>query len=221
VDSVIYTCQHLPPLLIYLLVAAFLFLESSGIPLVNTTLLLFTGALAALGRVSLALLLVAAILGSALGACSGYGLGRRYGEALLLRLAHLLRVKKQKVMMAERWFQGAGARTVFLSRIVPYIRPYACLLAGISAMPFLRFLFAACSGSVLWCVGCLIVGWELGPRWKLALDMVRASTWPAIGVLLLLIIASFYVQRRLARSLKRRLDDNAEVQAREEDLLEV
>lgn len=220
-DFVIQAYQHLSPLPICLLVAVFLLLESSGIPLINTTLLLFTGALAAMGRVNLELLMLMAVLGSTLGACSAYLLGKYYGEPLLLRLARLLRVHEQKVLGAERWFQRAGARMIFISRIVPYIRPFACFPAGMSAMPFPRFLCAAFAGSLIWCISCLIVGWEMGPRWQLALSLVQTYTWPAIGVLLLLVIAYLFAQRRLTRYVQRRLNENTEVQACEQDLLEV
>jgi membrane protein DedA with SNARE-associated domain len=221
VDFAVHTYQHLSPLIIYLLVAAFLLLESSGIPLINTTLLLFTGAMAALGRLNLAVLMIVAISGSTLGACSAYALGRHYGEALLLRLARLLRIDAQKVLLAERWFQKAGGRMVFVSRIVPYIRPFSCFPAGISGMPLLRFLLAACSGSVIWCVTFLIVGWELGPRWKIALHLVHDYTLPAVGTLIALAVVYFFAQRRFARFVKKRLQVEEEETAQDHDLLEV
>lgn len=213
--------QHLSPLPTCLLVAVFLLLESSGIPIINTTLLLFTGALAALGRVGLTWLMVVAIVGSTLGACLAYVLGRHYGEALLLRVARLLRIDERKVLLAERGFLRAGGRMIFISRIVPYIRPFACFPAGIFAMPFPRFLFAAFSGSVIWCVTMLVLGWELGPRWEVALHLIQSYTLPALGVLLLLAIAYFFVQRKITRYVKMRLEEVEEAQAQEEELLEV
>ncbi len=212
--------QHLSPLPTCLLVAVVLLLESSGIPIINTTLLLFTGALAALGRVSLAWLIVVAMTGSTLGACLAYFLGRHYGEPLLLRLARLLRVDERKVLLAERGFLKAGGRMIFISRMVPYIRPFACFPAGISAMPFPRFLFAAFSGSLIWCVTMLVVGWELGPRWEIALQLIQTYTLPALGALLLLAVVYVFVQRKINRYVKMRLGEGEEAPVREE-LLEV
>src|SRR5207245_10586432 len=111
-NFIIHILHHIPPYLIYLLVAGTLLLESSGIPIINTTLLLFVGALAAMGELNIGLLVCAAITGSTLGACSAYGLGRRYGEPLLTRLTTLLHVDTGKVQTAERWFQRAGTRMV-------------------------------------------------------------------------------------------------------------
>lgn len=219
-DFILTLYQHLSPLPTCLLVAVFLLLESSGIPVINTTLLLFTGALAALGRVNLGWLMVAAVSGSTLGACLAYVLGRHYGEFLLVRLGRLLRIDQRKVLLAERWFLRAGGRMILISRLVPYIRPFACFPAGISAMPFPRFLLMACSGSLIWCVALLTVGWELGPRWQIALQLVQTSTLPTLGVLLLLALASFLVRRKVNRYMRKRLDESEETRSQKEDLIE-
>ena len=217
----IHVYQHVPPSLVYVLVAALLLLESTGIPVINTTLLLFTGAMAAQGRLDLGLLMFAALVGSTLGACCAYGLGRRYGEKLLVRLARFLRIDVQKVLLAERWFQRAGGRMIFLSRILPYIRPFACFPAGIYSMPFLRFLAAAISGSLIWCVAMLTVGWELGPRWKLALHLVQTYTLPTLCALLLLLVIYFFARRAVNAYVRRRLSAGAEKAENKRDLLEV
>ncbi|HEX7737925.1 MAG TPA: DedA family protein [Ktedonobacteraceae bacterium] len=221
-DFVTHTYQHIPSALIYLLVAVLLCLESTGIPLINTTALLFTGAMAAQGKLDLALLMLVALLGSTAGACCAYGLGRRYGEKLLFRLARLLRIKEEKMILAQRWFQHAGGRMIFLSRVLPYIRPFACFPAGIASMPFPRFLLAAASGSLTWCVTMLIVGWELGPSWKQALFLVQTYSLPTLGVLLLLLVIYFFARRALNNYLKQRLSvETDEESAEERDLLGV
>lgn len=219
-DFAIHVYQHIPSSLIYLLVATLLLLESSGIPVINTTVLLFTGAMAAQGRLDLGLLIFAALVGSTLGACCAYALGRRYGEKLWLRLARLLRIDERKMVLAERWFQRAGGRMIFFSRILPYIRPFACFPAGIAGMSFLRFLLAAASGSAVWCVAFLVVGWELGPRWKLALHLVQSYTLPTLGALLLLLVIYLFARRALNNYLKKRLGVGAETPVRDHDLLE-
>lgn len=213
--------QQIPPALIYFVVAGLLLLESTGVPVINTTALLFTGALAAQGKLELSLLIVAALAGSILGACCAYGLGRRYGEKLLLRLARLLHIDEQKMLLAERWFYRAGGKMIFLSRILPYIRPFACFPAGITAMPFLRFLLAAGSGSAIWCVTFLLLGWSLGPRWKLAMHLVQMYTLPTLGTLLLLLVLYLFVRRSFNSYVKKRLSFDEEEDPKKRDLLEV
>src|SRR2546421_846093 len=104
-NQILHFITHANPLLIYLIVAIILLLESSAVPIVNSTLLLFTGALVSLGHLNFWILAFAAILGSISGACLAYIIGIRGGRRLFLRLAGIFRISEQKVDMAERWFQ--------------------------------------------------------------------------------------------------------------------
>ena len=195
--------HHTNPLLIYVIVGIILLLESSGIPIVNSTLLLLTGALASLGQLDIVVLAFASITGSILGACLAYVIGLKGGARLLHRAeAARLPIDTKKIRAVEDWFHGAGARMIFFSRIIPYIRPFSCFPAGISRMPFRRFLAAASSGSVTWCIAMLTIGWNLGHRWRLALYLMRIYTVPVVLVIVLVAVAYFVV--RLA--IKRRLD---------------
>src|SRR5438874_10889938 len=107
-NDIIHLITHADPLLIYFIVAMFLLLESSAVPIINSTLLLFTGALANLGHLDFWALAIVSILGSISGACLAYIIGRRGGRRLFLRLVGIFHVSEQKVNMAERWFQKKG-----------------------------------------------------------------------------------------------------------------
>lgn len=205
VGFVVQTFQHIPPVLVYMLLAVFLLLESSGIPLLNTTLLLCTGALAALGSLNLGLLMFVSITGSVLGACLAYGLGRRYGERFLFRVARFLHIKEQRIALIESWFQKTGAGMIFISRIVPYIRPFSCFPAGIAGMPFVRFLLAVLIGSTIWCVTFLLLGWVLGPQWRMVIHMMRFYTIPTLIGLAILLLIYLLFRRTINRSVKKHL----------------
>jgi membrane protein DedA with SNARE-associated domain len=187
VHSVTHFIMHASPLLICVIVAVMLGLESSGIPIVNTTLLLLVGALASMGHISLWELAIATIGGSTAGACLAYIVGKAGGRRALLRLSLLLHIDRHRIQAAENWFQKSGAWMIFLSRMLPYVRPFACFPAGISQMNFTRFLLAALAGSTVWCLAILAVGWSLGRRWGLAVHLIRQYTLPAIGVIILLL----------------------------------
>ena len=190
-EHAIYTLSHISPILIYGLVLFILLLESSGVPILNTTLLLFTGALASMGHLNIWLLGLTAISGSVAGACLAYGIGARGGRNLFFRLAALLHIEREKMNMTERWFHRSGVWMVFLSRVTPYIRPFSCFPAGITHMPFPRFFISVLSGSILWCIGILYVGWMLGRRWGLALAFVRHYTIPTLIAIILLIALGY------------------------------
>ena len=194
------------PLVIYSIVALTLCLESTGIPIANTTLLLLTGAMTSFGHLNLWILIVVAILGSVVGACSAYIIGARGGRPAFLRLATLFRVDEQKVIFTERWFQKAGIWMILAARILPYVRPFACFFGGITNIPFQRFFVAALVGSTIWCIAIVQIGAILGPHWTLALLLISKYTLPTIAVLLLLtalyILVRFVWHRVLQRSVQ-------------------
>ncbi len=177
---------HISPILIYLLVA-FLLLESTGFPVTNNTLLLLLGAMSALGYLNIELLIISALVGSIAGACCAYWVGMRGGRKLVLRLARFFHVNEQRIGIMDSWFQKSGYWMIFLSRMTPFVRPFACFPAGIAHMNFKRFLLAASSGSLIWCIVLPIIGWMLGPRWKIALHLMQRYTLVTIlGIVLLL-----------------------------------
>jgi membrane protein DedA with SNARE-associated domain len=217
---------HTSPLLIYLIVVVVLALESSGVPVANNTLLLFTGALASMGHLDIWGLGSAAMLGSCMGACLAYLLGVKGGRKILLRVAAFFRVKEEKVSIAERWFQQSGMWMIFVSRMTPYVRPFACFPAGISRMPFVRFIISAVAGSIIWCAAMLIIGWNLGHRWQLALHAIQYYTLPTLCVVGAIPLIYIFLLYRLKRHLRTRLQaggqkKNAETEAKGRNLLEV
>lgn len=193
---------HTSPLVIYMLVLVILMLESTGIPIANNTLLLLTGALASLNHVNIWVLGIVAITGSIAGACIAYGIGLHGGKKVFRRIAAFFHIETQKVQMTEQWFQKSGSWMIFASRMTPYVRPFACFLGGISHMPFVRFFVAALSGSIIWCVALLYLGWSLGRRWPLALRLLQHYTLPTIGIVLLLIAGYIAVMVLVKRRLK-------------------
>jgi membrane protein DedA with SNARE-associated domain len=206
-NLVVHLIHNTNPLWVYPIVGVFLLLESSGIPIVNSTLLLLTGALASLGHLNIVALAVVSIVGSVTGACLAYMIGQCGGGRLLLRAATRLRIDTRKIQLLEQWFHRAGARMIFFSRIIPYIRPFSCFPAGIARMPFRRFFAAAASGSVVWCVGMLALGWNVGRRWKLALSLAQSYTIPAVLVILLLLVVYCVVKMTIKRRLDARLQE--------------
>lgn len=219
-NVLIHASHHINPLLLCLFVGVILLLESSGIPILNTSLLLFAGAVASFGHVNVVVLALVAIVGSTAGACLAYLIGLRGGEPALRRLMSRLRIDPQKIEKANRWFSNAGgARMIFLSRIIPYVRPFACFFGGIARMPFRRFFIAVLSGSIVWCTAIISVGWSLGRRWPEALYLFQTYTLPTLGVIALAVavflLARFAINRRLHRQQAAR--DQAEAERQQSD----
>lgn len=203
--SLIYFVLHTNPFFIYLIVALALALESSGIPIVNSTLLLLTGALAASAHFNIVILALAAIVGSVGGACSAYAIGAHGKRQTMLRLAFFFHLDQQKVHLFEHWFQKYGIWMVFASRIIPYIRPFTCFPAGFSHTNFTRFFISVTLGSLLWCTAMLYLGWSLGRRWALALHLIQSYTIPVLALLALFVVLYWIIMRFLKRRITARL----------------
>ena len=144
----------------------------------------------------------------------------------MLSVSSRLRINAQRIDKAERWFHRAGGRMIFISRVTPYIRPFACFPAGMTRMPFRRFFMAASGGSILWCSVILSIGWTLGRHWKMAFNFMEAYTLPALGLLVLIIAAFFLVKHAIKRRLCDQMEDvsDAEFDGEKQDsrdLLEV
>ncbi len=201
----VHTLLHTSPLLIYLLVAIILCLESTGVPLVNNTLLLLTGAFASMGYLNIEVLIISATIGSIVGACCAYWLGMRGGRRILLRFAAIFHVHRHKIQAMDNWFQRSGFWMIFLSRMAPYIRPFACIPAGITHMERKKFLLAASAGSILWCIALPSIGWALGRRWTIALYFLQQYTLPTLLVVAAFIVLYVLVMRRVKHNVNARL----------------
>ena len=211
---------HANPILIYMLVAIVLMLESCGVPIANNTLLLLTGALAALGYLNIRILIPVAIMGSISGACLAYIIGTYGSRRTFLHVATILHVNRQKMDMTKRWFQKAGPWMIFFSRMTPYVRPFTCFLGGITHLPFSRFCMAALGGSIIWCVVMLQIGMALGARWHVALFLMQRYTIPSLAALILGIMLYFCFARAIKRHIYQRLQKEVSPQVSENEQTE-
>ncbi len=205
VHTIMHLLLHTSPLLIYLVVAVLLALESTGIPIVNSTLLLLMGALAAAGHFNIVSLVIVSIAGSVGGACIAYTIGARTGRRIMLRLALFFHLDRRRISLFERWFQRYGIWMVFASRIIPYLRPFACFPAGFSRTNFARFVVGVMVGSAIWCTGMLAIGWSLGRHWVLALPLIQRYTVPALGSIALLLVLYYFGSRVFKQRIEDRL----------------
>lgn len=216
---------HTNPLWVYILVPVILLLESTGVPIINSTLLLFTGALASQGHFNIWVLGSGAMIGSIIGAVIAYHIGASGGRHVLLRMMRFFRIDVRKLELVEGWFRRFGIGLVFWSRIIPYIRPYSCFPAGMTHMHFVPFFTSAALGSIVWCSVALAVGWHLGKRWELAVRLLQEYTLPTLcGIALLLVlylVASYYIKRFISARLQATTDATSAEQSSGSDLLGV
>ena len=137
-------------------------LESFGIPLPGETALVSAAAFAAMGRINIVGVIVAAALGAIVGDNAGYWLGRKGGVALLHRHGRRVGLDEAKIARAHRFFERHGAQTVFLGRFIALLRSWAAVLAGVACMPYRTFTIYNALGGVVWATLFGVLGYLFG-----------------------------------------------------------
>ena len=150
----------------YFGVAGLMALESACIPLPSEIIMPFAGYLASTGRFNLMLAATAGAIGCNIGSTLAYLVGARGGRAAVTRFGLYILLDTHDLDRAERFFARFGGAAVFAARLLPVIRTFIALPAGIARMPQLEFQVATFAGSWPWCFGLAYVGKVLGDRWN-------------------------------------------------------
>ncbi len=190
----------LPPLLVYLVVAGVVGVESIGVPLPGE-IVLVTAALLTTGHVvDPWWVAAAAAAGAIIGDSIGYGIGRRGGRPLLARLGRRYpkHLGPAQVDRAERIFQRHGVWAVFFGRFVALLRILAGPLSGALHVPYPRFLVANAAGGIVWAS---VTTWGVYFVGRVADTWLRGFSWVALAVALVTGLGStLYLRHRAARA---------------------
>jgi membrane protein DedA with SNARE-associated domain len=150
----------------YLGVMLLMGIESACIPLPSEVIMPFAGYLVYRGQFNLFLAATAGALGCNLGSIVAYEIGRYGGRPLVERYGSYIFMGHHELERAEQFFQRFGAAAVFIGRLLPVIRTFIALPAGIGKMPRIRFHIYTFVGSWPWCFALAWVGMKLGERWE-------------------------------------------------------
>jgi membrane protein DedA with SNARE-associated domain len=148
-------------------VAVFLLmtLESACIPIPSEAIMLFAGFSVSNGELTLFGVVAAGVLGNLAGSWIAYAVGY-YGRLDLLEKNKLIHISPKHLKWADDWFERYGTATVFFSRMLPIIRTFISLPAGVAKMPFWRFTAFTLLGSIPWVLALAIVGEKVGENWE-------------------------------------------------------
>jgi membrane protein DedA with SNARE-associated domain len=142
-------------------------IESACIPLPSEVIMPFSGYLVSTGRFSLWAVGVAGALGCNLGSLVAYYIGARGGRPLVERYGRYALVTRHDLQMADRFFARYGEWAVFIARLLPVVRTFIALPAGISRMNVWRFHLYTFLGSLPWCLALAYAGMKLGSRYTM------------------------------------------------------
>lgn len=200
-STVVSTVLSLSGSLAYAVIGLLAFGEAAafvGLFLPGETALLLGGVLAATGRVSLPVLLVVAAAAAVLGDSVGYEVGRRGGSPL--RRSRLgRRIGEQRWTRAERFVLRRGGPAVLLGRWVGVLRALVPALAGMTGMPYRRFLVWNLAGGVTWATTVVLAGYATGAAWRSAAHYF-SRVGLVLAVVAVLAALGWWLVRRRKRS---------------------
>ncbi len=149
----------------YLGIALLMAIESACIPLPSEIIMPFSGYLVSTGRFNFFLGATAGAIGCNLGSSVAYAVGYYGGRPLVEKWGSYILISRRDLELVDRFFARFGSITVFISRLLPVVRTFIALPAGIARMPQLKFQLYTFIGSWPWCFALAYIGEQLGARW--------------------------------------------------------
>ena len=140
-------------------------LESACIPVPSEAIMLFAGFNVSTGEMTMVGIVVAGVAGNVVGSWIAYAAGY-YGLLELLDKNRFIHINRKHLDWADSWFQRHGDATVFFARMLPIIRTFISLPAGVAKMPFWRFTVLTTLGCIPWVTFLALVGREVGDNWE-------------------------------------------------------
>jgi len=140
--------------------------ESALIPIPSEATMLFAGFNVAEGKYSLFAAVAVGVVANVIGSWIAYALGY-YGRIdVLEKHGKKLHIKPEHLAWADRWFERYGTATVFFARMLPIIRTFISLPAGVARMPFWRFTALTVIGCIPWVLALTLIGQAVGANWE-------------------------------------------------------
>ena len=178
-------------------------LESALIPIPSEIIMPFSGFLASTGKLNYIGVVLAGSFGNLVGSILTYYLGINVGRKVILKYGRYIFFKKKHLELTENLFNKYGDRVSFVGRLLPGIRTYVSLPAGIGKTKFTKFVIYTFTGSIIWNSMLTYVGMKLGSNWK---NIDKYSIY--LDILAVIAIAVFliwflYNSRRKSKDIRR------------------
>src|SRR6266516_508619 len=188
----------------YLAVFVLMVLESACIPVPSEVTMLFGGALAndafltslghQGGHLNFVVVALVGTIGNLVGSWIAWGVGYRGGRPLIERWGRYVLLREHELDRAEAWFAEHGEAAVFVSRLLPVVRTFISLPAGVAEMPVGRFVAYTVAGCLPWTFALAGAGYALGSRWD-TVDKYFRPISIAVAVLIVAGVAWWLIRR--------------------------
>ena len=199
----------------YVILFLWVLVEQLGVPIPSLPVLLTAGTLSATHRVSFSASMLSVLLACVLADSLWYGLGRRYGNAVLKTLCRFSFEADTCVAKTEGLFHRRGALTLLFAKFVPGLGTVAAPIAGQTGMPYQRFVLYDLAGSVAWSAAYLLGGYFFGDLIQRSHAVFAMMGHFAVAIFALMVLGlmlqRFWKQRRFLLSVKALRLDPAEL----------
>ncbi len=182
----------------YYAVFVLMVLESACIPIPSEVTMVFGGFLVSRGRLNFFWVGMLGTLANVLGSWLAYWVGVIGGRPLIERWGKYVFLRKHELDRAEVWFEKHGEAAVFVSRLLPVVRTFISLPAGVARMPFAKFTVYTFLGCLPWTFALTWAGFLLGENWETFIKYGEPVSI-AIGVVILALLIWWLVKRARAR----------------------
>jgi membrane protein DedA with SNARE-associated domain len=162
-------------------------LESACIPIPSEATMLFAGFNVADGKFGLVETVLAGVAGNLVGSWIAYGVGYYGRLELLEKHGKKLHISPAQLERADRWFDRWGGWAVFFSRMLPIVRTFISLPAGVARMPFWRFSVLTVLGCVPWVLLLTVIGEKARENWKDWKDALHYLDYAVAAAIVLLV----------------------------------
>jgi membrane protein DedA with SNARE-associated domain len=185
----------------YTFIILLMAMESSVVPIPSEVIIppAIIMVMAGRGNMTVTGIVLAAILGSWIGATLMYWASRIAGRPLILRYSHLAFISPEKLAQAERWSERFGSFGIFLSRMLPVVRHLIGIPAGVVRMNYWKFSLYTLAGAAVWCSVLAYISRLAGHDDALMRGDIREITIWASGAALALGAAYYFLVHRMAK----------------------
>ena len=178
---------------VFLLIA----IENIFPPIPSEVILVFGGFMTTYTSLNIPIMILAATLGSLLGAIVLYYIGKIFNKERLKRIVNgkigkVLRLKASDIEKADKWFDTKGNKTVFFCRFIPIVRSLISIPAGMSEMPMQKFLIYTILGSLIWNTVLIVVGSIVGDKWETIVGYLDNFSNVILIILVIIFVVAMY-----------------------------
>lgn len=164
----------------YQAVFVLMVLESAAIPIPSEVTMVFGGFLVSRGELDFFWVAMLGTVANVLGSWLAYWIGLRGGRPLIERWGRYVFLRKHELDRAEAWFERRGELAVFVSRLLPVVRTFISLPAGVARMPFGKFTLYTFLGCLPWTFALTWAGLLLGDNWETVLRYGEPVSWAIV-----------------------------------------